>query len=56
MYSKIALKRNLTNSCFFFLSFYEHSLSFELPYAARLLKTSCFEKRTACVIKTILMT
>ena len=38
------LKRNVTYSCFFFPSFHEHSLSLELPRAARLLKTSCFEK------------
>ena len=46
------MKRNLTYSCFFFQSFPEQSLSLELLSAACLLKTSCFEKRTACVIKT----
>ena len=37
-------KRNLTYSRFFFPSFHEHSVSLELPRAARLLKTSCFKK------------
>ena len=38
------MKRNLTCSCFFLPSFHEHSFLPELPRAARLLKTSCFEK------------
>ena len=36
--------------------FREHVFSHELPRAARLLKTSCFEKITVCVIETILVT
>ena len=48
--------KKLTYSCFFFPSFHEHSLSLELPRAARILKTSCFEKRISCVIETMLMT
>ena len=43
-FKRSSLKRNLTYSCFFFPSFHEHSLSLELPRAARLLKISCFEK------------
>ena len=35
--------------------FHEHSLLLELPWAAHLVKTSSFEKRTACVIETMLM-
>ena len=50
------LKRNLTYSCFIFPLFHEHLFSPELPRAARLLKTSCFEKITVCVIETMLVT
>ena len=53
-FEQSTLKRNLTYSCFFFPSFHEHSLSLELQNATYLLKTSCFEKRAACVIKTML--
>ena len=50
------IQKNLTYSCFFFPSLHEHSFSLELPRPARLLKTSCFEKTTVCVIETMLMT
>ena len=50
------LKRSLTYSCFIFPLFHEHLFSHELPRAARLLKTSCFEKITVCVIETMLVT
>ena len=50
------LKRNLTCSGFVFPLFREHVFSHELPRAARLLKTSCFEKITVCVIETMLVT
>ena len=43
-------------SCFIFLLFHEHLFSPELPRAAHLLKTSCFEKVTACVIEAMLVT
>ena len=36
--------------------FRKHLFSPELLRAARLLKTSCFEKITVCVIETMLMT
>ena len=51
------LKRNLTlfESCFIFQLFHKHLLSPELPYAACLLKTLCFEKVTAFVIETTLL-
>ena len=35
--------------------FHKHLLSPELPYAAYLLKTLCFEKVTAFVIETTLL-
>ena len=41
------LKRNLTCSGFVFPLFREHVFSHELPRAARLLKTSCFEKNNS---------
>ena len=50
------IEKKFDLSCFFFPSFHEHSLSLELPRAARLLKTSWFEKWTAWVIETMLMT
>ena len=50
------LKRNLTDSCFIFPLFHKHLFSHELPGAARLLKTSCFEKITLYVIETMLVT
>ena len=50
------MKRNLTCSGFMFPLFREHVFSHELPRAARLLKTSCFEKITVCVIETMLVT
>ena len=36
--------------------FHKPLFSPELLHAARLLKTSCFEKITVCVIETMLMT
>ena len=48
------LKRNLTYNVFSSHCFM--NISFELPCTARLLKTSSFEKRTACIIETMLMT
>ena len=50
------LERNLNCSCFLFPLFHEQVFSYELPRAARLLKTSCFEKITVCVIETMLVT
>ena len=62
------IKKKFNLPLFFFPSFHEHLLSLELPpfcehslsleliHAARLLKFSCFEKGTACVTKTMLMT
>ena len=47
------MKRNLAYSCFIFPLFHKHLLSPGLPLAARLLKTSCFEKITLCVIETM---
>ena len=41
---------------FYLPLFHEHVFSHELPRAARLLKTSCFEKITVCVIETMLVT
>ena len=55
-FERNALKRNLTYICFILPLFHEHLFSPELPRAARLLKTSCFEKKTACVIETMLET
>ena len=49
-------EKNLTYSCFIVPLFHEHLFSPELPCAARLLKTSCFEKITVCVIETMLVT
>ena len=43
-------------SCFIFPLFHEHLFSPGLPRATRLLETSCFEKITVYVIKTILVT
>ena len=50
------LKRNLTCSYFIFPLFHDCLFSPELPRAACLLKTSCFEKITVCVIETMLVT
>ena len=50
------IKKNLTYSCFFLLLFHEHLFSPGLPCATRLLETSCSEKITVCVIKTMLVT
>ena len=50
------LKWNLTYSCFIFLMFHKHLFSPELPHAARLLKSSCFEKITVCAIERMLVT
>ena len=36
--------------------FQEHLFYLELPRATHLLKTSCFEKITVCVIQTIIVT
>ena len=38
------IEKKFNFCCFFFPLFHEHSLSLELPQAASLLKTSCFEK------------
>ena len=54
--NEVHRKEILTYSCFLFSLFDQHSLSHKLPRAARLFKTSCFEKRTAGVIETMLMT
>ena len=48
-------KRHLTYN-FIFPLFHEHLFSPELPRAARLLKTSCFEKITVYMIETMLLT
>ena len=48
------LERNLTYSCFFFLSSNKHLLSLELTCAALLLKTVCSEKMTACIFQAML--
>ena len=50
------IEKKINLQLFFLPSFHEHSLSLELPRAARLLKTSWFEKWTACVIETMLIT
>ena len=55
-FERNTLKINLTYSCFIFLLFHEHLFSPELPRAPHLLKTSCFEKITVCVIGTMLAT
>ena len=55
-FQRNTLKRNLTYSCFIFPLLHEHLFSPELPRATRLLKTSCFEKITVCVIETMLLT
>ena len=55
-FEQITLKRNLTYCCFIFPVFHEHLFSSELSLAARLLKTTCFEKTTVCVIETMLVT
>ena len=54
-FERNTLKINLTYSCFIFLLFHEHLFSPELPRAPHLLKTSCFEKITVCVIGTMLV-
>ena len=41
---------------FYLPLFHEHVFSQELPRAARLVKTSCFEKIIVCVIQTMLVT
>ena len=56
IFKRNTLKRNLTYSCFIFPLFHDYSFSPELLRAARLPKTSCFEKITVCVIETMLMT
>ena len=53
-------KRNTSNrswnySCFVFLLFYKHLFLPEVQDAAQLLKNSCFEKITVCVIEAILV-
>ena len=55
-FERNTLKGNLICSCFIVPLFYKHLFSPELPRAARLLKTSCFEKITVCVIETMLVT
>ena len=50
------IEKKFNLQLFFFSSFHEHSFSLELPPAGRLLKTSCLEERTACVIEATLMT
>ena len=55
-FERNTLKRNLTYSCVISPLFDEHLFSLELPRAARLLKTSCFQKITVLVIKTMLAT
>ena len=52
-FERNTLKRNLTYSCVIFPLFDEHLFSLELPRAAHLLKTFCFEKITVLVIKTM---
>ena len=54
-FERNTLKRSLTYSCFNSPLFHEHSFSPELTRIARLLKTSCFEKITVCVIEAMLM-
>ena len=54
-FERNTLKRNLTYSCFFFPLFHEHLFSWAtMRYC--LLETSCLEKITVSVIKTMLMT
>ena len=50
------IEKKFKLQCFFFPLFHEHLFSPGLPRAARLLETSCLEKVTVCVIKTMLMT
>ena len=56
LFRRNTLKRNLIYSYFIFLLFHKHLFSPELPRAAHLRKTSCFEKITACVIETMFVT
>ena len=56
LFKRNALKRNLTYSCFIFPLVHEHLFSLELLRAVHLLITSCFQKRTVCVIEIILVT
>ena len=55
-FERNTLKTNLTYSCFIFPLFHKHLFSPELPHAAHILKISCFEKITVCVIETMLVT
>ena len=50
------IEKKFNLQLFFIPIIHEHSLLLGLTQAACLLKTSCFEKRTACVIETMLMT
>ena len=47
-FERNTLEINLTYSYLIFPLFHEHLFSPELPRAAHLLKTSCFEKITMC--------
>ena len=55
-FERNTLKGNLIYSCFIFQLFHKHFFIPELPRAARLPKTSSFEKITVCVIETMLVT
>ena len=50
------IEKKFSLKCFFFPLFHEHLFCPGLPCATRLLETSCLEKITVCVIKTMLMT
>ena len=49
------IEKKFNLQCFFFPLLHENLSSPGLPRTARLLETSCLEKVTVCVIKTMLM-
>ena len=50
------IEKKFTLQLFFFSLFHEHLFSPGLPCATHLLKTSCLEKITLCVIEAMLVT
>ena len=50
------IEKKFNLQVFFFPLFHEHLFSPGLPCATRLLKPSCLEKVTVCVIETMLLT
>ena len=50
------IEKKFSLKCFFFPLFHEHLFCPGLPCATRILETSCLEKITVCVIKTMLAT